>query len=61
MTAAVEHRGFQKSRRGQEGSQGPRGERQKGPSEGGRTELGGRHLWGVTHQLGCEALRVTRP
>lgn len=60
MTASVEQRGFQKSRRGQEGSQGPREERQKGPAEGGRTELGVRHLRGVSHQLGSEALRVSQ-
>lgn len=44
MTASVEQQDFKKSKRGQEGSQGPREERKKGPSEGGRTGLSVRHL-----------------
>lgn len=54
VTASVEQQGFQKSRRGQEGSQGPREERKKGPSEGGRTELGVRHLRGVPISRGVQ-------
>lgn len=63
VTASVEQQGFKKSKRGQEGSQGPREERKKGPSEGGRAGLGVRHLlvapssWAVQpwEQPGCRA------
>lgn len=51
MTASVEQQGFKKPKRDQEGSQGPREERKKGPSEGGRCEAPA----GVSHQLGSEA------
>lgn len=56
MTASVEQQGFQKPRRGQEGSQGPREERKKGPSEGGRTELAVRHTqqpWRAARSWSC--------